>query len=56
MKISMKRLQFAWKYRRFRPLWRRRRELGAGALAMAAIGAGILWKSRGIKQMSEVHN
>jgi hypothetical protein len=49
---KIKRIQFAWKYRRFRPLWRRRREIGAGALTLAMIGAGILVNSLRIKQAS----
>ena len=53
MKISVQRLRIAWKYRKLRPLWMRRKEIGAGALVAGAIVAGILAKTRGIKQPSE---
>jgi len=52
MKISMKNIRRAWKYRGFRPLWRHRKEIGAGTVALAAIGAGILFGSKGIKKPS----
>jgi hypothetical protein len=56
MKLSIRKLRLAWKFRRFRPVWKRRREIGAGALTVAALGAGIFFKSRGIKQLSEARH
>jgi hypothetical protein len=53
MKISLKNIRRAWKYRALRPLWRHRKEIGAGTVALAAIGAGILFGSKGIKRPSE---
>jgi hypothetical protein len=43
MKINVRRMKLAWKYRRYRHLWRRRYEIGA-FLATAAIAAGILFR------------
>jgi hypothetical protein len=53
MKISMKNIRRAWKYRGFRPLWRHRKEIGAATLTLTALGAGILLGSKGIKKASE---
>uniref|UniRef100_Q01ZH6 Uncharacterized protein n=1 Tax=Solibacter usitatus (strain Ellin6076) TaxID=234267 RepID=Q01ZH6_SOLUE len=52
MKLTIKNIRRAWKYRAFRPLWRRRKEIGAGTVALAALGAGILISSKGIKRTS----
>lgn len=53
MKITVQRLRWAWKYRKLRPLWTHRREIGAGALVAGCIAAGIFAKSRGIKGVSD---
>jgi hypothetical protein len=52
MKISVRRVRLAWKYRRYRKLWTHRYQIGA-ALATAAVGAGILLRPRRIQKASE---
>ncbi len=53
MKYSLKNIRLGWKLRRFRPLWRHRKEIGAGTLTLAMIGAGILFHPKDIKKASE---
>ena len=48
--MTIRQLKFAWKYRRilwkYRRLIARRREIAAGALAAAALGAGLYFSRR----------
>jgi len=52
MKITVRRVRLAWKYRRYRKLWTHRYQIGA-ALVAAAVGAGILLRPRRILGASE---
>jgi hypothetical protein len=52
MKIKLRNVRLAWKYRRYRKLWKHRYGIGAG-LAGAAITAGILLRPKRILTASE---
>jgi hypothetical protein len=53
MKMTVRNLRLAWKYRRYRKLWSNRYSIGAALATGAAVGAGILLRPRRILKASE---
>jgi hypothetical protein len=51
MQITLRRIKLAWKYRRYRHLWRHRYDIAA-VLATAGVAAGILLLPKGISKCS----
>lgn len=48
---TMRKLEYAWKYRRFlwkyRKVLRRRKEIAAGLLAVGVVAAVVVWRGSG---------
>jgi hypothetical protein len=53
MKITVRRVRLAWKYRRYRKLWNHRFELGALLTVGGMVAAGILLRPGRILKSSE---
>jgi hypothetical protein len=53
MKVNLRNIKLAWKYRRYRGLWRRRYDIAAGLLTASVVGAGILLQPKRINRVSE---
>jgi hypothetical protein len=53
MKVNLRNIQLAWKYRRFRKLWFRRHEIVAALVTASVVTAGILLQPKRINRPSE---
>lgn len=53
MKINLRNIQLAWKYRRYRKLWFRRHEIAALLVTASVVAAGVLLQPKRISKTSE---
>ena len=53
MKVNLRNIQLAWKFRRYRKLWGHRYEIMAGLLTASVVTAGILLQPKRITRVSE---